>query len=757
MAVGIQSAANVADFKFRVVGFDAGMLRVTAFEGIEALSELFEFRLRLVSERGDLDPEVMLGKPADFEIAGPDGARVLHAMIRRFERVGSGTSLAHYEADLVPPHWLLTKRIQSRVFSETRHDLTDVVEIVKKVLSTAGFTDEDLRVATVLRYEPREFTVQYRESDWNFISRLLEAEGVYYFFEHDDSRCRLALVDSKVVHSPFSAEGFEVPFREARNLLAEREFVYAARRGRRVQTGAVSLDDFDFRFPGRELRLERSAGQFTGVGWADYPGGYVDTARGRRLVQTRLEEQQCQVDVSSFTGTVRGFWCGSRFRLVDHPDARFNADYLITRVLHRGTQSQSGDAESVGGLGTRYESEIAAIPADVQFRPPRVTPRPTVHGSQTAIVVGPPGEEIYTDEYGRVEVRFHWDQEAKFDAGASCWIRVSQGWAGGQYGMMFLPRVGQEVIVDFLEGDPDQPIITGRVYNRDHMPPYTLPDKRTISTIRTCSSPGAGGGNEIRFDDAKGCEQLLLFAQGSMHQRARGSRYESVGGDAHSTVAGDAFELVKKNRHSIVTLDLKEEIKGSKHQLVQGDVKEYCFGKQTAFVSGRYTVLNSGGICLATDGDITLVSNGNFIKIDKSGVTIKGTMVNINSGGAIEGPLPDGPQSPDEPQPAATTEFGHNTRYDTKPDELKPLDAQAAAGESGDSSDERATSWIEIELIDELNQPVPFEPYKIKLPDGKVKKGTLDKLGRAHVALAQPELCEVTFPKLDAAAWERVG
>jgi type VI secretion system secreted protein VgrG len=344
-------------------------------------------------------------------------------------------------------------------------------------------------------------------------------------------------------------------------------------------------------------------------------------------------------------------------------------------------------------------------------------------------------------------VRFHWDLEAAFDVGASCWIRVSQGWAGGQYGMLFLPRVGQEVIVDFLEGDPDQPIITGRVYNRDHMPPYKLPDHRTISAIRTCSSPGAKGGNEIRFEDAKGHEQLLLFAQNSLHVRAQGSRFVSVCGDAHETIAGDARQLIKKNKDERIKLDVHEQVDGSKWDWVQGALMSVVKGGHDHYVKGLYRLHNAAGIVVASDTSVTLWSGGNFIKIDESGVTIVGKLVNINSGGSADpGEMGDG-VLPTEPIPAATTEFGHNTNYHTESQAITPV--------SGGPPTE--VSWIEIELIDEVGRPVPGEAYQILLPDGKKTDGTLDQRGRAHVAVPDPGLCQITFPRLDAATWEPIA
>ncbi|GMU84067.1 MAG: hypothetical protein AMXMBFR47_39370 [Planctomycetota bacterium] len=741
--------ANVADFRFRAADFSTDDLRVTAFSGIEAISRLFSFRIRLSSEIEAINPEQILGKDATLEIDGEYGTRAVHGIVRSFGRIGEGSHLVHYEAELVPPHWLLSRRIQSRVFNAKRCQRMDVIGVVSKVLADAGLTEDDLKLAIARDYEPREFVVQYRESDWDFISRLLESEGIYYHFEQTAERCKLVLIDSKGLCGVFSSPG-DVPFRKPTGMIDDQECIYAGEFADRVQIGMVSLDDFNFRQPDQPLRQSSAGRQFTNLSLTEHPGGYDESGRGKRLAETRLEEQLCEQRILNLASTVRAFWPGSRFSLTGHPEPGRDGDYLVQQLNHRATQSQSAEEESLGDTGCRYEAEIRVIPAATQFRPPRATPRPTVLGSQTALVVGPPGEEIHVDEFGRVEVRFHWDQEWGHDVGASCWIRVSQGWAGGQYGMMFLPRVGQEVIVDFLEGDPDRPIITGRVYNKDHMPAYKLPDHRTISSIRTCSSPGAKGGNEIRFEDAKGAEQMLLYAQNSMHFRARGSRFESIGGDAHKTIAGNVVSLVKRDKYEAVNLDFWEEVKGSCYRYVKGDRKEHCQGIKLETVDGRYCLTNErGGIHINSDESVTLSCGGNFIKIDAEGVSIVASRINLNSGGA------KGPAEAlnlmildDPPIPAASTEFGHNTHYSSE-SHVTPTPPPAES--------QQETSWIEIELVDELGQPVPGEAYTVMRPDGKQVSGTLDATGQAHVAVPDPGLCKVTFPRLDAAAWEPVG
>lgn len=742
------SAANMAAFRFRISADDSADLRVTALDGVEALSELFHYRVRLISADRRIAIDPLLGRPAVIEIDGARGTREIHGIVRRFHRTGQSGDLGHYQAEVVPPHWVLTRRIQSRVFNVKRCPRMDVVGIVSKVLVDAGLPDKAISTAGLRSIDSREFVVQYGESDWAFICRLLEQEGIYFYFDRGPDGCRMVLKDAAAAHAPFDGGEGVVPFRDARNLVANEEHVFDARRSGRIRSGAAAIDDFDFRNPGRELRIDQTGSVFTALARFHFPGGYAEAERGKRLLQTRFEAEQCGTPLFSFKSTVRDLWPGGRMTLKDHPDESFDGEYLLTRVRIIAEQPQSGESDVAGGAGSRFKATARAIPAPVQFRAPLKTPWPRVRGSQTALVVGPPNEEIHVDEYGRVEVRFHWDQEWGHEVGASCWIRVSQGWAGGQYGMLFLPRVGQEVIVDFLEGDPDQPIITGRVYNKDHLPPYKLPDHRTVSTIRSCTSPGAAGGNELRFEDKKGGEQLLLFAQNAMHQRSRGPRFESVGGDAHRRVEGASFELMKKARHSIVKLDSLERVEGTQYTEVRGGALVGINKRYDLWIGGPYRVVTQDEVIIDADKAITLYCMGNFIRLDPGGLTISAKQVRINSGGAGygAGALPDGKVA-EEALAAATTEFGHNTRYDQAPRSSRP------AEDAGD----RKTSWIEIELIDDLGMPVPNEPFEILLPDGQKISGSLNAHGQAHVPAADPGQCRITFPRLDAQAWEPVA
>ncbi|MFO0837816.1 MAG: type VI secretion system tip protein TssI/VgrG [Phycisphaerae bacterium] len=749
-ASGGQQTAHDADFVFSIKDADCGELRVTAFTGTEGMSRLFSVVVELVSDDAGIALTEMLGKACKLEIRSRETSQVryIQGIVRRFERTGAGSHLTHYEAEIVPLHWYLTQQHRSRIFQDHNCKDMSVPGIVAKVFADAGLPPDSYRfaIADAMAYEFREYVVQYRETDMNFISRLMEEVGIYFYFEHTEDGHRIVIADNPSAYG-IDPGASQAVFRETTGLSNDRQHVFGLSERCQIQQGAVTLDDFCFVYPKMELQAHQQADRFTALEWSDYPGRYQDRPFGKQYAQIRLEERQCARQVMHLRANVRTFQPGYRFTLVEHPNTALNREYLVTQVSHVGRQSQSGQEEAVGEIPARsYEANVTVLPIEIVFRPPYVSRRPTVQGSQTAIVVGPKEEEIHTDAYGRVKVQFHWDRYGTYDEFSSCWIRVSQGMAGGQYGMMFLPRVGQEVIVDFLEGDPDRPIITGRVYNNDHMPPYALPDHKTISTIRTCSSKGAKGGNEIRFEDAKGKEQLFFHAQNALHVRALGSRFETVGGESHETVHRNAFEFYKESKHSIVKLDLMEEIQQSKNLLVKGDVREFFDGKQTTYVNKEYNLLNSGGVFFGSDTSITFWVKGNFIKIDEAGIHLVGKVINLNSGGESHIPMPDGPKFTEEAKPADTTEFGHNTRYSATSENTQPPE----------QNDEKKTSWIEIELIDENGRPMPGEAFDIRTPEGKVLHGTLDEKGQARVALKEPGACEICFTRLDAAAWERI-
>ncbi len=751
-------SAREARFLFEIPSAKLS-LGVVEFSVWEKVSSPYEGRLLLATEE-EIDFDKVVAQEGLLIILGEKEERYLHGLINQFMQVGSKGRFILYRATLVPYLWLLSLEQDCRIFQNKK-----VEEIVKQVLQEAGIPSNryDFRLQDKDKYKEREYCVQYRETDLNFISRLLEEEGIFYFFEHARDKHLLVFADSPVAYKAIPGDG-EVPFHPGEGLVPEEEFIQEFIFAQRIFSGKVSQRDFNFEKPSLDLTAEEQAKKFQKQEIYDYPGGYVDQDRGKRLAQIRLQEVMTFKERAEGKSVCPRLVPGFKFKLTEHERKNFNQEYFIVEVRHQGNQPQTLEEKAAATTEFSYENEFICIPATVTFRPERKTRKPVVEGLQSAIVVGPKGEEIYTDKYGRVKVQFHWDREGRRDEKSSCWIRVANGFAGGNYGIIFTPRVGQEVIVDFLEGDPDQPIITGRVYNADNMPPYNLPEEKTKSTIKTNSSPGGDGFNEIRFEDEKGKEQIFIHAEKDMDIRIKSDRREWVGHDRHLNVKRDKVEKVERDSHAQIERDeIKEilrdlhlkiggkeaiEIKGSRSITVSGNVIEQFKAHHQQEVA-QTNFLKALNCHIEAASTLELKCGGSSVVLTPSGIFINGTMVYINSGsGPPVGPpgvqaVP--PMAPLAAAVAASAVPGKDVTYEA-PSHKEPTDEE----------EKEKKSWIEIELVDEEGNPVPGERYKVILPDGQtVAEGTLDEKGFARISGIDPGTCKITFPNLDKDAWEK--
>ncbi|MGD9507417.1 MAG: type VI secretion system Vgr family protein [Geminicoccaceae bacterium] len=507
--------------------------------GQEELGRLYRFRLTLLSERADLVLEDLLGKGMTVTALLEAGQkRHFHGLVSYAAFVGQEGVYGRYEVELVPWLWFLGRGRDCRIFQHK-----SVPEIVQAVFEGWSVADFELKLDE--SYAARDYTVQYRESDLDFVCRLLEDEGIYFFHRHRDGGHTLVLADGEGAHE--AGPGYErLPFfppdQTARR---ERDHVFAWLAQADVRPGTATLRDFDFEKPRADLTGTDAEPKPHALATAevyDYPGGYHELALGDRRARVRLEELQVDHVRAKGEASAGGIACGNRFELERHPRQDQNRSYLVVAA---GYDIQSEGYRSAADTGReQFLCSFEVQELRVPYRPPRTTPRPYVGGLQTATVTGPAGEEIYTDKYGRVKVQFHWDRQGKRDQDSSCWVRVSQLWAGASWGGIHIPRIGQEVIVDFLEGDPDQPIITGRVYNALAMPPYGLPANATQSGIKSNSSKGGGGSNELRFEDKKGAEQVWLHAQKNEDIVVENDKTEKVGHDETISIGNDRGETV---------------------------------------------------------------------------------------------------------------------------------------------------------------------------------------------------------------------
>ena len=760
--------ATQIDRPFRLkttLGDDA--LLLDRFDGCERVSQPYRFIMRLLSPDPNIDMESLLTQPAVLSLnLKEETERHIHGHINRIKLLECGEDgMAAYEMEMVPWFWFLHHFSDCRIFQNQT-----VPEIVEQVFRSRGFSDYQLKLEG--SFPRRDYTVQYRESDFDFVSRLLEHEGIFYFFQQSSEKHTMVLANASSAfarcpnqpHARYLATtGSTQP--EDTVVTLETEF--------RTYTGTASLADYDFEKPRTSLFATLAGGQ-TGEDY-DYPGKYKTKDDGSRYARLRLEEREAVRATVRGASNCMGFECGYKFALTDYFRDASNTEYTLTDLEHhaRNTSYRSG-----GGDPFHYENRFEAIPSSVAYRPQRVTPKPVIHGTQTAVVVGLSGEEIWTDLYGRVKVQFFWDRQGRSDQNSSCWIRVAHGWAGKQWGMIHVPRIGQEVVVSFLEGDPDCPIVTGSVYNANQMPPYALPDEQTKSAVKSMSSKGGGGFNEIRFEDRKGSEQVFVHGEKDLDIRVKNDRRESIGRDRSLAVERDKLEQVKRDSHGDIARDRIEKIGRDHHLKVEGKVAISIAGSRSVSVTGdvmeeykaghscqvtQTQYVKASQIVLEATAGITLKVGGNFITIDASGVAIQGLpAVQINSAGAalaasagslVQPLLPTAPPPADDARPGA---MASPVSGSTEPGAgMFALRSNSPTHNPNSPENKTKVHWIEIELSDEDGNPVPGEPYSITLPDGStVADGTLDEKGRARVDNIDPGTCKVTFPNLDEEAWQ---
>ena len=675
-------------------------LLLHSFSGHEGMSQLFHFSADFLSENHSISFKDIVGKQVTLQVQHHgDDQRHWNGFVSRFACVGGDNRFSYYRAEIVPWVWFLTRTADCQIFQQKT-----IPEIIKKVFQDHGF--QDFQDRTQGSYPQREYVVQYRETAFNFVSRLMEEYGIFYFFEHDQNTHKLIFADKPQVHKNCPVQ-YKVRFNYTPGATVLHEDVvdnWGAEQ--ELRPGKYALTDYNFQTPNTSLMANvqtvAEIGGNTKYEIYDYPGIHTKKSEGDTTTKVRMEEEEALHHLVTGSGNCRSFASGYKFHLDEHSRPDMNGDFLLTEVTH---SASVGDSYSGSGAGSQetYTNHFTCIPFAVPYRPQRVTPKPIVQGPQTAVVVGPAGEEIYPDKYGRVKVQFFWDRLGKKDENSSCWVRVSQPWAGKNWGSINIPRIGQEVIVEFLEGDPDRPIITGRVYNDEQMPPYALPDNMTRTTFLSRSTKGGGSSNfnELRFEDKKGSEQIFLNAEKDMdhrvenqsreyigndrslivhanqrelvdadkHGHVKGTHFEKIDGDMSLQVGAKQMEKVGADKSIEVDGDQKEKIVGNVSLQVGQDQKEQVGGNvslqvgqsrnekvgmthameagQTIHLKGGMTVIIEAGM------QLSLKAAGGFVDIGPAGVTIQGTMVLINSGGAAgsgPGASPQSPASPDAPK-----------------------------------------------------------------------------------------------------------
>ncbi len=628
-------STNDVRVSFEVEGLQQ-KLKVLDVSGDEGLSQLYTFDLSLACASDKIAFADVIGKPGLLTITGEHGPRYVHGIVSQLQQRETGTYFTVYHLVLVPQMWRLLHRRDCRIFQDKT-----VTDVVTEVFKEAGLPDD----AVSFKWDKgkdktkRDYIVQYRENDWAFTSRLLEEHGCFYFFEHSQTRHELIIGNTFQAHPEVAGE-VEVPFHRAEGLLPSTEHITRFFFREVITPERVTLGDYNPLKPKLSLESQTAPPKKGDLEVYDYPGEYKLPEEGGSLAGLRLEQARALREVGEGSSDCVRFISGSHFKLVGHTRADLNdKQYVLTRVIH-GCEGVKEMHSMTAEQRVRYYNEFECAPRTTPFRPAHITPKPTTHGVQTAQVVGPAGEEIYTDTHGRVKGQFYWDRLGKLDENSSCWVRVSQAWASQGWGAMFLPRIGDEVVVDFIEGDPDRPIITGRVYHAQNVPPYGLPDNKTRSTIKSNSSPGGGGSNEIRFEDKKGSEEIYTHAQKDQNEVIENNMTTSVGanqtitvgadrtktvkGNETNTIKGNQVSTVEKFRSLEVGKDQTTLIKGSRAQMIENDdmlwvvkAREHIVqGDEEVSVEGKQTVhVTKGQTVNVTDGQNINVTDGRSLDV----------------------------------------------------------------------------------------------------------------------------------------------
>ena len=631
------------------LGKDALLLH--GFSAQEAISRLFRISADLFSENASIDFTKIIGKQVTVSLRLADGShRYFNGHVSRFAQTGMDGRFTHYNAEIVPWLWFLTRRADCRIFQNMT-----IPDIVAKVFKDRGFGD--FRNSLQGDFEQREYCVQYRETDFNFVSRLMEQYGIFYFFEHEQNKHTLVLGNKPGVHKPCPVQSKARMNFAAGVYLKDEDLVSSWNLEQELRPGKYALTDYNFETPGTSLLANENTifkvGGNDSYEVFDYPGEYTKKGEGESRTHIRMQEEEAIHLIGTGSGACRTFVSGYRFDLSGHSRTDQNQTYLLTEVQHSASVG-GGYSESGSPSEEHYSNHFRCIPYSVPFRPQRHTRRPFVQGPQTAVVTGKSGEEIWTDKYGRVKVQFFWDREGSKDEKSSCWVRVSQPWAGKNWGAINIPRIGQEVIVEFLEGDPDRPLITGRVYNDEQMPPYKLADNQTRTTFLTRSTKAGGSSNfnELRFEDKKGDEQIFMNAEKDMDLRVENDSREYVGKDRGLIVKGDQKEKVEGDKNGNFLKNVNQKV-GQSMSLDIGQSLNEKTGMKFAHEAGQEIHLKAGmNVVMEAGLELTIKASGGFINIGPAGVAISGTLVLINSGGAAGSGSGSSPTSPADPDQA---------------------------------------------------------------------------------------------------------
>ena len=590
--------------------------------GDERISGLFRFELELVSQNKALSFDKIVGKGVTVTVRAmaKEKPRFIHGICTRFVQAGRVGKQTRYRAELSPWLWLLGKTSDCRIFQEK-----STPEIIKELFQELGFSSGDhFKDSLKATYKKRPYCVQYQETALDFVSRLMEDEGIFYYFKHEDGKHVMVLADDSASAEKCPNIG-KARFVEQTSTSTDEEAITECALEEEVIAGKYAATDYNFEMPSTSL-LAKVTGKAKKLELFEYPGGHIEKDPGDARAKLRIEAEEAFAKRLTGTSNIRAFTSGFSFKLEDHDRSDANEDYVLSFVAHQASQES-------------YSNTFEAFPKKTPYRPARIAPKPAIYGTQTAVVVGKSGEGMWTDEYGRIKVQFHWDRKGKKDDKSSCFVRVAQPWAGKSWGAWFLPRIGQEVVVSFIDGDPDRPLVTGSVYNAEQTVPYGLPDNQTKSTFLSRSSKDGDAGNEMRFEDKKDSEEWYAHAQKDMLFEVENDWTIKVLHDEIRTVKNDRKATIEEGNESLVvtkgnrtiSIDKGDEthtVKGKRTLEVHKDEKHTSKANLDFVVKKNYTI--------KIDGDLVIEAKTVTIKA-KQGFTMKaGTEFKAEAGTAMD-------------------------------------------------------------------------------------------------------------------------
>lgn len=564
--------------------FGTDDLLLDGLEGSEGISELFKFSLHMRSGSTSLAAATIVGKPVTVKMAITDGpTRYVNGIVSRFVHSGFDQDFANYEAEVVPKLWLLTLSRGRKIYQTKT-----VKEIIEAVLGEYSITFDSAGLSGT--YTAQDYIVQYDETAYDFISRLMEHAGIFYYFKFADGSHTMMLGDSSSAFSDNTGAA-TVRFFPNTGLLNAVDTVSRFAHEHSVALKTATVNDYDFINPSTSLEGTHSASAGEGSTY-EFGAGYTQASTGTAIAKLRVEASQATAEVLRGDSYAYPFAAGTKFTLSDHFATALNTSHVLRRVHHTARDEL-------------YTNSFEAFPATGTFRPPLLTTRPRAPGCETALVVGPSGEEIWTDSHGRIKVQFPWDKDGQKDDKASCWIRVAQSVADKGFGALFLPRIGQEVVITYINGDPERPLVTGAVYNGENATPATLPDNQTQSIIRTRSSKQGTAGNELRFEDKKDSEELYMHAQKDMKVEIENALTTTVmkGAETHTLQEGDRTVDVQKGKET-------HKVKDTRTVEVTGNETHTNKADYTQTVTGNYSLTVDGNLTIEVKGDITIKSTG---------------------------------------------------------------------------------------------------------------------------------------------------